>query len=748
MKPGRNDPCSCGSGKKFKHCCEGKVAARSAAPPPEVFNQLVALYNAKRYAELESQLRSLLGQFPASGFAWKLLGAAQQMQGRNALAAFQKTTELMPEDAEAFFNLGVVQKSLGHLEQAAASYRHALKLNPNYAEAHSNLGNVLKDLGQLDAAVASIGAALQIKPDSAEAHNNLGAALKERGELDAAIISYQRAIMLRPNFIDAHYNLGNLLNDLGRHEDAASCYRRAVQFKPDFAAAYNNLGSALKDMRRFEDAVASYRKAVETKPDFAEAHSNLGAALKELGQLDEAAVSYRRSLELKPDSADTHYNLANTLKEIGQLDNAVASYRRALKIKPDFSGAYSSLLFTLNYSARYSPSTCLNEARQFGKMLGGKIDARFTSWNCEASPQRLRIGMVSGDLRNHPVGYFLESVLASVDPSHIELFAYPTDAQADSLTERIKPHFSAWKPIFNLSDDEAARLIQADGVHVLMDLSGHSRHGRLSVFARKPAPVQTAWLGYFATTGVPEMDYLIADQVGVPEAHREHFTETVWYLPDTRLCFSPPETDLPVAPLPALRNGYITFGCFQNMAKVGDEVLTAWSAILTALPGTRLRWQCHQLGDPAVSEQLLQRLKQHDIDPTRASLHGAVLRHDYLAAHAEVDMILDTFPYPGGTTTCEALWMGVPTLTLAGETLLSRQGASLLAASGLSEWIATSKEEYVGKTLALCGDLTGLATLRTELREQAKTSPLFDAIRFAGNLEDALWKMWQARSEK
>jgi len=744
MKPGRNDPCSCGSGKKYKHCCEGKVASRSAAPSPDEFNQLVALYNARRYAELESRAHALIGRYPDSGFAWKLLGASLQMQGKNALTAFQKTAELMPGDAEAHFNLGVVQKSLGQLTEAVASYRRALKLNPAYAAAHGNLGNVLKDLGQLDDAVASYRSALKIKPDSATTLNNLGTALKDLGQLDDALASYQRALLLNPGYAEAHSNLGNALKELGKLDDALASLRRAVQLKPDSAHAHFNLGNALRDIANLDEAMASYRRALEIKPDYAEALSNLGSTLKDLGRLDEAMASYRRALEIKPDYAEAHSNLGNALKALGQPNDAVESYRRALDMGDDYAGIYSRLLFTLNYSANHSPSACLDEARQYGRVVSEKVAARFSTWQCADAPERLRVGMVSGDLRNHPVGYFLESLLAELDPARIELIAYPTDSKTDALTSRIQPFFSSWKPLVGLSDEDAARLIHADGIHILMDLSGHSRHGRLPVFAWKPAPVQAAWLGYFATTGVTEIDYLLADPVGVPEAHQEHFTEKIWYLPDTRLCFSPPETDLPVAPLPAQQSGHITFGCFQNMAKVDDVVLATWANILAALPDARLRWQCYQLGDPAVVKQLIPRLQQQGIDPAKVILQNSVAREAYLAAHSEVDLILDTFPYPGGTTTCEALWMGVPTLTLAGDTLLSRQGASLLTAAGLKDWVATSREEYVDRAIALAGDLPKLATLRAGLRQQVGTSPLFDAPRFARNFEDALWGMWQA----
>lgn len=711
MKPGRNDPCSCGSGKKYRLCCEGKAASRSPAPAPDELKQLVSMFRAGRYAELESRAGSMLGQYPDSGFAWKLLGASLQAQGKDALQAFQKTAGLMPNDPDVHLNLGLAQKNTGRLGDAEASYRRALKLDPGYAEAHNNLGHVLKDLGQLDGAVASYRRALQINPGFAIAHNNLGTALKDLGQLDGAVASYRRALQIKPDYAEAHYNLGIALMDLGQLEEAVASYRRALQIRPDYVKALINLGNSLKELGQFNEGVACYYRAAEIRPDFADAHGSIGSALKELGQFE----------------------------------GAIASYRRALELKPDFADVYSCLLFTLNYSACYSPSYCLDEARRYGRMVSGKVDTRFTAWRCADSPVRLRVGLVSGDLRNHPVGYFLESLLAHLDPGRIELIAYQTDLKADALTVRIKPYFTAWKPLFGLNDAGAARLIHADGVHVLMDLSGHSRHGRLPMFAWKPAPVQAAWLGYFATTGVSEIDYLLADPVGMPEAHQKHFTETVWYLPDTRLCFSPPEIDLPVSSLPAIKNSHVTFGCFQDLTKVGDEVLAAWAKILIALPDSRLRWQCKQLGDPVFVEQLIKRLQQHGIDPARAALHGAVSREAYLAAHSEVDLILDTFPYPGGTTTCEALWMGVPTLTLAGDTLLSRQGASLLTAAGLVDWIATSRDDYVNRTLALASDLPKLAALRVKLRDQARTSPLFDAPRFAHNLEEALWGMWQSR---
>lgn len=582
--------------------------------------------------------------------------------------------------------------------------------------------------------------------------NALSPAREELSYLDSLLQAGNHTELERAarSLLKLHKNSGIVWKLLGlslqmQGKESLPELKKAVDFLPEDAEAHANLAGALRSIGKLNEAVASGRRAVQIKPDFAEAHNNLGVALKGLGKFDEAVSSFRHAVQIKPDFAQAHFNLANTLNDIGQFAAAEASYRQALELKPDFMDARSNLLFSLNFVGHHPPSYCLEEARQYGKMAASKVTSRFVTWQCETSPSRLRVGMVSGDMHNHPVGYFLESLLAQIDSSRVELVAYPTSRKSDQVTARIKPYFSAWRPLTGLNDHMAAQKIHADGVHVLLDLSGHTGRNRLPVFAWKPAPVQASWLGYFATTGLAEMDYLLADHKGVPEACRECFSEEVWYLPDTRLCFTPPRTDLPVATLPALKNGYITFGCFQRLSKVGDEVMAAWGRIFAALPDARLRWQCSQMKDESVKRQLIRRLGQHGISSERIMLYSEVSREEYLAAHAEVDFLLDTFPYPGGTTTCEALWMGVPTLTLTGETLLARQGVSLLAAAGLENWIADNVNDYVDKAISLSRDLPERSVLRAGLREQVRESALFDAPHFARGLEDALWGMWRAK---
>lgn len=604
-------------------------------------------------------------------------------------------------------------------------------------------GNTLEAENRIKEAKQRYLDAMRMAPTLARAHLNHGNVLLATGDLEGALNAFNTAIKHKPDYAGAYYNIGNALRDNGQFKEAVASYREALKINPEYAEVHCALGIALYGLSLIEEAAACQQRALEINPNLVEAYVNLGMALHLLGQFNAAAASHRRALELNPDLTEAHCNLGNIMKDLGLFDDALTSYRRALEINPSLNGISSNLLFTLNYIDSFTPTYYLEQARKFGRMVSEKAVGRFSAWQCVKMPKRLRVGLVSGDLRIHPAGFFLQGLLSHIDPARIELIAYPTNHYSDELTARIKPYFSEWKPLAGKSDEDAARMIHADDVHILLDLSGHTAYNQLAVFAWKPAPVQVSWLGYFATTGVAEMDYLLADEMGVPETQRQQFTESIWYLPDTRLCFTAPEVDLPVTPLPVLSNGIITFGCFQNLPKVCDAVLAAWGEIFAALPDARLRMQCRQLDEPAQREQLAQRLQRHGINPARVTMYGLFQRKEYLAAHDEVDLILDTFPYPGGTTTCEALWMGVPTLTLAGDSLLERQGASLLSAAGLKEWIAASKEEYIAKAIAKAGDKVGLSTLRVGLRQQVLTSPLFDAPRFALNFEDALWGMWK-----
>lgn len=610
-KPGRNDPCPCGSGKKFKNCCQGKTAlapVRPSAPPETELALLGNLFNTGRLAEVETQAGLLVERYPNCPPAWKLLGASRHLQGKDGLPALRKAVELQPADAMA----------------------------------HSNLGNALKDRGQL--------------------------------------------------------------------AEAVSAYRRALQLKSDLPGIHYNLGLALFDLGQAENAIASYRQALALKPDYAEVHSDLG----------------------------------NAFKYLGQLEHALASFRRALELRPGLIMAHNNLLFTLHYTSQYSASYYLDRAREFGRFLSGRAIGRFTDWPHRHEPARLRVGIVTGDLCNHPVGYFLEGLITHLDPDRIELIAYPTYAKEDDLTARIKPYFSGWRSLAALGDEAAARLIHADGVHILLDVAGHSRHNRLPIFAWKPAPIQVTWLALPGTTGVNEMDYVLGDSVSIPVEHENHFSETVWRLPDSYLCFSPPTYPTEVSALPARSTGQVTFGSFNNLSKMTDEAVALWSRILLSLPGSRLYLKTNQLKHEAIREQTRQRFASHGVGAERLLLSGTLgSMAEHLAEYNKVDIALDTFPYPGVTTSFDALWMGVPVLSLQGDRFMSLTAKTIAQHAGLADWVAADTDDYLAKAASFASDIEQLAALRARLRQQVLASPLFDAPRFARNFEDALWAMWE-----
>lgn len=601
----------------------------------------------------------------------------------------------------------------GEREAAAACYRQAISVNPADASAHLNLGFVLAELGQDSEARGFLEQAVRLDPKLEDAHYLLGTLTERLGDADAAIRHLGAALTLRPEMEVASRDLCRVLFHRGEYGRARRVAEQGLRLNPQSADLHLYLGNLHLHAKAYDPAIACYEKALSIQPDYAAVLSNLGKASMEQGKVDAAVAFYRRALQFDAD---------------------------AIAVE-----AMSCLLFARSYQAGDTPEAYLEEARRYGRMVAAKA-VPYAAWPCSRTEEGpLRVGLVSGDFLSHPVGYFLESILKHLKPGKIALVAYPTVPEEDDLTARIKPCFEAWHPLAGLSDAAAARRIHEEGIQVLVDLAGHTSHNRLPVFAWRPAPVQATWLGYFASTGVAEMDYLLSDPMSVPESERANFTENVWYLPDTRLCFTPPGSRdaLPPGPLPAQRNGHLTYGCFQNVSKLNDGVLSAWGRIFRAQPQARLRIQSKQLEDPAARDRLLKRLAAVGVPPANVRLEGPSSREQYLAAHRDIDVMLDTFPYPGGTTTCEALWMGVPTLTLAGNTLLSRQGASLLACAGLADWVAANEADYVDKAVALTGDIDRLAALRAGLRDRVLASPLFDAARFAANLEEALLGMWR-----
>jgi protein O-GlcNAc transferase len=739
----------------------------------------LTLHGLGRFDDAVASYRKALAIQPDFAGAHGNLGLALHGLGRfeDAVASYQKALAIQPDFAIAHNNLGNALENLGRRSEAVASYREALAINPNYANAYNNLGIAYKGLDEFGEAIASFQKALAIHPDYVEAQNNLGIAFKDLGRLDEALACYRKAVALKPDFGVAHFNLGNALSALGRFDEAVTSFRGALAIKPDFAGGYNNLGSAFEKLGRPDEAAASYQRALAITPDdaaahsnfgnalralgkrdealkhyhqalaiapdYAEAHNNLGNALKDLGRLDEAVASYQKALDLNPDYANSYNNLALALLDLGRLDEALAHYQKALAIQPDFAEAHSNLIFSMSYNQGLTGADILQEARRWDRRhrFQGDIPERR---NPADPDRRLRIGLLSGDLRHHSVSYFLDGVLSEIDQDKLEIFAYATAPHEDDMTARLKSIVPHWRQATGRSDRQLAADILADRIDILVDLSGHTPHNRLPLLSRKPAPVQVAWLGYSGTTGVEAIDYILCDRLILPACDEAHFSERPWRLPDIWVCFAPPALDLDVGPPPALANGFITFGSFNNLIKLSDSTLACWASILDAVPQSRLLLKAKQLDDAAVQDGIEKRFAAHGIDGHRLILKRALLdRGEHFSAYHEMDIALDPFPYAGTTTSVEALWMGVPVLTLAGERYTGRAGESILHNVGLSDWISARPQDYIEKAIAFASDLPDLAALREGQRQRLIGSPVCDATRFARNLEAAFRDMWR-----
>ena len=598
--------------------------------------------------------------------------------------------------------------------------------------------------GRLQEAEALYRQILQAQPEHPEALNHLGILVHQRGQSDVAVDYILRAIALRPQVPEFRYNIGKVLQEQGRLEEAQVQYREALRLNPEYADAWNNLGNTLRAQDRPEEAVASYRQALALNPDYAQAHYNLGHVLSEQGKLDEAVACYERAMQCKPDLPEAYMNLGNARKDQGQAEEAVRLYRRALEIKPDYAAAHSNLLFVMCYSAAYSAETIAVEHRKWNDVHAQPYYAKVQAHPNDRDPRRkLRVGYVSGDFLRHPIGLWIEPLLAAHSRADLEIFGYSTVVRADGMTERLRALTDAWRVIAGLDDDAVAQLIKDDRIDILVDLSGHSKNNRLLVFARKPAPVQVTYLGSLTTTGLAAMDYKLSDRYLTPPAGSEWFAEQVVRLPGCFICYRAPAEAPPVASLPAAGNGYVTFGSFNNLAKVTPHVVGWWAKILHAVPKARLLLKDWSIADPGQQDKYRRLFELKGIDSGRLDLRPAIPFPGHLAEYGHVDIALDPFPYGGCYTSCEALWMGAPVVTLGGSLSSGRYGVSLLSNLGFKDLIAKSHEEYVAKAVALAKDRKRLAALRVELRPRMAASPLCDADALARGVEKAYRRMWK-----
>lgn len=660
-----------------------------------------------------------------------------------AEALYRQVLQQDPNQPDALHYLGFLAHQVGRNDDALALMQRAARLSPRNPVYHSNLAEVYRAMGSADAAIQSYREALRLNPSDPGAHFNLANMLAGEGKLGDAIEHFRHALSLRPDYADAYNNLAHAYGMLGRYEEAISCLQAVLKRDPGRADANNNLGIALEEQGKSKLALEYFQAAVRLKPDYAEAYSNLGNAYRDLGDLDEAEKNYRRALALNPDLAEACNNLGGVLGGRGMIAEALEIYLRALEIKPDYLDANRAYLTTWLYRPDATAEESFEQHAAFAARFCAalrEIDRPFS--NRRDANKKLRIGYVSSDFRNHPVGRNIMPLIAQHDRSKFEVYLYGNVKRLDGITEWFKSKAEAWRSIAGMTDQAAAEMIRRDEIDILVLLAGRFDDNRPLITAYRAAPVQVSFHDP-ATSGLKAMDYLITDLALSPRETREQFTERLVHLPTFYL--HAPLINVPdVSPLPAREKGYVTFGSFNNLAKVNEQVVALWSRVLHAVPGSRLVLKYQNIfGNESVRRRYLDLFIAHGIEAQRLDLASASdTGEQHLARYAAIDIALDPFPFTGSTTTFEALWMGAPVITLPRETMVSRWSMAMLKKAGLHELIARNEDEYVAIAQRLAGDLDHLAQLRATLRERVAKSPLCDEVARSRQIERAYRWMW------
>jgi protein O-GlcNAc transferase len=680
-------------------------------------------------------------------------------------------------DRSADFEYGLSLWNEERIDEAEQVLLKVLDQTPQHAQTNNLLGAIYLRRGQESTAETFIRQAIAAKGDYAAAHNNLGNIFLARHDTVRAMECYETALLHDPNYAESLTNLGNVFTSIGKYNRAEECCRRAIKVAPTFAGAHCNLGSALLSLGRGGEAVAAYREALRLCPGLPEALINLSLVLQEPGYLVGVIDHYEDRLKKWPEDYQSHLRIAQALQAQDLWDDGRSRLMQALDIRPnapdallllghndahagnamgaiDFyqkvllldqnAAAHSGILFNLLYLADQSGEDLRIECAKWAERYAPprpsarehiKIDER----------KALRVGYVSKDFALHSVAYFLEPILAHHNPAIVFSVCYSTQLQPDAMTTRFQSLAGIWRDVSLLSIDQLEMLVIEDEIDILVDLSGHTSGNRLELFSRRPAPIQITYLGHPATTGLTTIDYRIGDEVTDPLKMTEsHYTEQLWRLPGCFLTYRPPD-GIPISNLPpCIGSGHITFGSFNNALKITDDVIATWTSILHAVPSSRLILKSFAFGTKYGKHRLLDAFVRQGIDELRIELMAWLPTGvDHLSIYQNVDIALDTFPYNGTTTTCEAMWMGVPVICLEGQRHSSRVGASLLTALGLTELLATNREDYILRAVALANDRARLMSIRQGLRGRMQSSPLLDHRGFTRNLETTYQKMWR-----
>ncbi|HEY8749721.1 MAG TPA: tetratricopeptide repeat protein [Tepidisphaeraceae bacterium] len=672
---------------------------------------------------------------------------ASQGQFEEAIQAFQQAVRLRPEIHQLHLNLANALRQTSRFEEAAKVYRQALGLKQDLPEAWNYLGVSLQELGKSDEAISAFERAIALNPTWAEALNNLAIAHHLRRDFQSAIGAYRRAAAIAPQNADTHDNLSAALQEIGSLPEALAEVQIALSLRPNNPGTLFNLGNALRDLGRAHEALEAYQKAIAVRPDYAEAFFNLGSALKDVGRVDDAILSLKKSIELRPTYGEAYSNLAVMFRDKGELDASIDAYRSAIELThlPRIAG---NLLYTLHFHPDYDSRRLYEEHvlwhERYAKpvedaAIKNRISPTINVQDRDAD-RRLKIGYISCDFHNHPVGRFLLPLLANHDHQKFGIYCYSDTLRPDSTTNELRSHAAVWHNTLGMDDERFSGRVREDQIDILVDLSLHARTGRMMALATKPAPVQVTYLAYCSTSGLRTMDYRISDPYLDPPGSdlSVYFEKTIRL--KSYWCYPGAPFNLPVAALPALSAGYITFGSLNTFAKVTAPTLRTWCRILMQVPQSKLMIHAHP-GDHR--DRVRAYMFAEGVDPARINFVGFLPGAKYFEQYNSIDIGLDPFPYAGGTTTCDALWMGVPVVSLTGGTAVSRGGLSILSTVGVPNLVAANTDRYVEIAAELAGDLPELEQMRSALRTQMQSSPLLDGRAFAADVETAYRSMWR-----
>ncbi len=651
---------------------------------------------------------------------------------------------------DALVAQGIAAQNVQRYGEAERAYRAALQIDRTNPRALALLGTLAGIAGRFPMAIELFLQALQRDPGNADLYHNLGETYRQLGDTGKALPAFNRAIELRPDHLDAYRSAADTAIAAAEKARAATGGTEAHELRRIAAKYLLRLGKK-RYTQRLGGVEEIFREAAALNPDDDEVVYALGTVLQESNHPSEAVAVLRRAIALDPQDPQGYNNLGNAYFQLRRWSEMEEAFRSALRLDPNFAMARQNLASTMLmrwlYDDQVSPQEVFDHHRAWAAELAAELDgvtATPSFANARDPERRLRIAYLSGDFRNHSVGYFFHPLLAHHDPAAVEVFCYSEVESPDAMTETLRQRASTWRDTFSLSDAALRAQMRSDAIDIAIDLAGQTARNRLRALAVKAAPVTATWLGYPATTGLSAIDWRITDALADPPGADRFYVEKLFRLPQGFLCYEPPAKDVPeAAPLPALSTGYVTFGSFNNLQKVSPSTVKAWSAILAALPQARLLLKAATLADTGIRNALLDLFAAQGIGADRIELRSlAAGTAAHLGTYAGVDIALDPFPYNGTTTSCEALWMGVPVISLIGEGHAGRVGFDLLNRLGLPEFAAPDVDGYVATAVALAQDLPRLRALRAGLRTRMHASPLCDARGFARAFEHALRQMW------